>query len=95
MHKHTLAQHCLDGSGWAHPYGHTPFSPVVYADGGDGDGSGSDSTVGDSALATAVSASTGQEGQQAAQPASQPPAQPKDPWADFQWDGKVDSLPAP
>lgn len=41
MHRNTLARVRLDGTGWAHPYGRTPFSPVFYADGGDGDGSGS------------------------------------------------------
>jgi len=43
MHKRSLARHRLDGAGWAHPYGHGPFSPIVYADGGDGAGSGPDS----------------------------------------------------
>ncbi|MBL1100139.1 hypothetical protein [Streptomyces coffeae] len=97
MHKRTLARQRLDGSAWAHPYGHGSFSPVVYADGGDGGESGSGSAGGDSSLEAAVAASTGQEGQQPAQPSGQQAgqSQPKDPWADFQWDGKVDSLPDP
>lgn len=81
MHKRTLARLRLDGAGWAHPYGHGPFSPIVYADGGDGAGSESGSGgAGDG---------TGDGGGQA--PAAPPAAGP---WDGFQWDGKVDSLPA-
>ncbi|MEU5608447.1 hypothetical protein AB0H03_06765 [Streptomyces sparsogenes] len=94
MHKHTLARHRLDGSGWAHPYGHNPFSPVVYADGGDGGGSESGSAGTDGAPVTPANGDTGQAGQPLAPSASQGAGQHSDdPWAAFQWDGKVDSLP--
>ncbi|GGW41314.1 hypothetical protein [Streptomyces xantholiticus] len=80
MHKRSLARHRLDGAGWAHPYGHGPFSPIVYADGGDGAGSGSGSDA-------AGDGTGGDNGKPPAAPAAGP-------WDGFQWDGKVDSLPA-
>jgi hypothetical protein len=43
MPKKDLPRHRKDYV-WAHPYGHGPFSPVLYADGGAGDGGGSGSS---------------------------------------------------
>ncbi|MET9954218.1 hypothetical protein ABZ135_22080 [Streptomyces sp. NPDC006339] len=40
MHARSLTR--AHTPGWAHPYGRAPFSPVFYADGGDGAASGSD-----------------------------------------------------
>lgn len=81
MHTRTLARARLDGAGWAHPYGRgrTPFSPVFYADGGDGGASGSDPG--------SVAPPAGSQGGQ--------PSGAGSPWDGFQWDGKVDSLPDP
>ncbi|WP_442803467.1 hypothetical protein OG411_19310 [Streptomyces pseudogriseolus] len=97
MRKTTLARARLDGAGWAHPYGTHPFSPIVYADGGDGGDSGSGSGgAGDGGSGSPGGSGagagdqggrqSGQGGQQSGQPGS-------DPWAGFQWDGKVESLP--
>ncbi|GGV68850.1 hypothetical protein GCM10010294_25010 [Streptomyces griseoloalbus] len=92
MHKKTLARVRLDGAGWAHPYGHGPFSPVVYADGGDGGGSGSGSGAAGDGGSELSGAPGDQGGQQPGQTGSQAGS---DPWANFSWDGKVDSLPEP
>jgi hypothetical protein len=46
MRKKDLPRHRKDYV-WAHPYGHGPLSPVLYADGGAGDGGGSGSSSGD------------------------------------------------
>jgi hypothetical protein len=61
MHKRTLPR--LAGSGWCRPYGTSPFSPIFYADGGDGDASGSGSQGG--------SGDGKGEGQQGGQPGGQ------------------------
>jgi hypothetical protein len=85
MHKHTLARQRLDGAGWAHPYGTHPFSPIVYADGGDGGGSGSGSGAAGDGTGQSGAGGAGQGGQQSGQSGSS--------WDGFQWDGKVNSLP--
>jgi hypothetical protein len=67
MRTNSLPRPSLPGlaSAWAHPYGHGPFSAVLYADGGDGAGDGSGSTGG--AADAGQTAATGTaDGQQAA-----------------------------
>ncbi|MCI4143053.1 hypothetical protein [Streptomyces sp. MMS20-AI2-20] len=100
MRKNTLARARLDGAGWAHPYGHGPFSPIVYADGGDGGGSGSgdggsgDGGSGGSGSPGGSGSGTGDQGGRQSGQGGQQSGQPgSDPWTGFQWDGKVDSLP--
>lgn len=64
MRTNFLPRRSLPGitSTWAHPYGHSPFSPVLYADGGDGAGDGSGSSGGaDAGQAAATGAGDGQQ----------------------------------
>ncbi|MFF9197333.1 hypothetical protein ACF09L_19205 [Streptomyces sp. NPDC014779] len=65
MHTRTLARPHTPG--WAHPYSRAPFSPVVYADGGDGAASGSDPA--------AAAPAAGDPGGQPATPAGEQPGQ--------------------
>ncbi|MCY0959607.1 hypothetical protein [Streptomyces sp. H27-H5] len=69
MNTRTLARRRLDGAGWAHPYPLNPFSPVLYADGGQGDGGGGDGGQGDGG--------TGQQGDPNGQQGGQVPPQQK------------------
>lgn len=66
MHARSLA--CAHTPGWAHPYGRAPFSPVFYADGGDGDASGSDPA----AAALAAGDQGGQPSGLSGEPSGQP-----------------------
>ncbi|MFD8027821.1 hypothetical protein ACFV3F_03525 [Streptomyces sp. NPDC059717] len=89
MQKRTLARHRLDGTGWAHPYGHGPLSPVLYADGGDGGGGGDSGSDGTGGIGDGGTGGAGTGGQPAGGVGGS-----ATPWEGFQWDGKVDSLPA-
>lgn len=70
MTRRFLPRQRLIATGWAHPYGHGPFSPYLYADGGDGDGSASSSDAGGSTdTGTTVDSTAG--GQAATEQAGQ------------------------
>ena len=68
MHTRTLPR--AHAPGWAHPYARAPFSPVFYADGGDGAASGSDP-------APAAAAAADQGGQPSGQPGDPSGQQPR------------------
>jgi len=93
MRTRTLARHRLDGSGWAHPYGHGPFSPIVYADGGGDGGDGGASGPSGGASGDGSGSSGRGSGDQRGDVSGQSGPAPDNPWAGFQWDGKVESLP--
>lgn len=67
MTRRFLPRHRLPATGWAHPYGHGPFSPFLYADGGDGDGSASGSGDAAGSTGTDTTADTATGGQATAQ----------------------------
>ncbi|MFB8415437.1 hypothetical protein ACFT43_05020 [Streptomyces albidoflavus] len=67
MNTRTLPRPRLDGAGWAHPYALTPFSPILYADGG-GTGSGDGGQGG---------TGTGEQGDPAGEQGGQVPPQQK------------------
>ncbi|MDI9885319.1 hypothetical protein QMZ92_13175 [Streptomyces sp. HNM0645] len=94
MHRSTLARTRLDGAGWAHPYSTGPFDPWLYADGGDGAGSGSGSGGAGDGTGDGGSGQGGQGSGPSGSQSGQGGAV-TDPWAGYQWDGKVDSLPEP
>ncbi|MFI8360718.1 hypothetical protein ACIGD1_11220 [Streptomyces sp. NPDC085612] len=75
MTRRFLPRRRLPATGWAHPYGHDPFSPYLYADGGDGDGSasGSSDTAGSTGADDSADngASNGQSAASGQPPASQ------------------------
>lgn len=94
MHRNTLARARLDGAGWAHPYRTGTFDPFLYADGGGGDGSGSGSAGAGNPSGADSADQGGQPSGQSGSPSGQG-GSGTDPWAGFQWDGKVGSLPGP
>ncbi|MFB6809418.1 hypothetical protein [Streptomyces sp. NPDC056387] len=63
MTRRFLPRQRLTANGWAHPYGHGPFSPFLYADGGDGDGSvsGSGDATGSAGADTSADGAAGDQ----------------------------------